>query len=37
MSTGLEQRVKVEWGEAKGLYWNEFLEEVGNHLVKEKG
>ena len=33
----LESTVKAEWGEAKGFYWNDFIEEVGNHLVKEKG
>jgi len=36
MPTGLEQRVKVEWGKAKGFYWNDFLEEVGNISRKRK-
>ena len=28
---------KAEWGKAKGFYWNDFLEEAGNYLAKEKG
>jgi len=26
--------VKAEWGEAKGFYWTEFLEEVGKYLIE---
>jgi len=29
MASTLEQLVKVAWGEAKGPYWNKFIEEVG--------
>jgi len=32
----LEQRVKVEWREAKGFYWNDFLEEMGKYLSDEE-
>ena len=36
MASTLQSKVNAEWGEAKGFYWNGFLEEVGNYLLKEK-
>ena len=30
----MESTVKAEWGEAKGFYWTEFLEEVGKYLIE---
>jgi len=33
----VESTAKAEWGKAKGFYRNDFIEEVANHLAKEKG
>ena len=32
----LESKVKAQWGESKGFYWNSFLGDMENYLLIEK-